>query len=762
LKKRKSIVMSKKIFVFIVSFVLSFHCFGQISNSEIELKVDSLLSKMTLQEKAAQLVNIGLPSILKGAYWAPKKSVMFDTTRMERLVGEFGLGCVHNTPSYPATPTVWYNIVKTIQDYAMHHTRMGIPVIYGIDNIHGANYVLGSTLFPQQIAIAATWEPKCAYRLAEITSYESRAASLVWNYNPNADVSIQPLWGRMAESFGEDPFLISQMITAYTDGSQHNGLQSSKSTAVCVKHFLGYGAGMNGKDRANSILPESYIRQYYLVPFKAAIDNGAQTIMLSSNSINGIPCHTNKYLITDVLKTEFGFNGVVVSDFSDLDFLVTAHSTASDIREATKQAFNAGLDMAMTPYDNGTIAILVDLVAKNEVPLSRINDAARRVLRLKYKLNLFEKPYVNPSEYPDFASKKFIDDNYAIACEAITLLKNDSILPLKANKKVLVTGYTANSINILNGAWTRSFQGRDTTYNDPSKLTILQAIRKLAGSNNVIYSKGTDYLTDINTAETVKLAKDADVILVCIGEMPATEKPSDINSLDMPAAQQQLVKELAATGKPVVLVLVEGRPRLISDIEPLAKGIVTAYLPGDEGGRAVADVLYGKVNPSGKLPYTYPKYSGNAIPYYHKRSDIRDITWGYNGFYPQYEFGFGLSYTKFEYSNLKLSADTISGDKTLTIEATIKNVGNNAGKEVVQCFIHDVVASVAPDVKRLVCFSKIELAPGEQKTVTFTLNKNDLAFVGQNNKLITESGKFELTVGNKPVTPLVKAFWWKE
>jgi beta-glucosidase len=304
--------------------------------------------------------------------------------------------------------------------------------------------------------------------------------------------------------------------------------------------------------------------------------------------------------------------------------------------------------------------------------------------------------------------------------------------------------------------------GRDTIYNDPSKHTIIQAIRQLAGSGNVIYSKGTDYEKDINTAQTVKLAKDADVIVVCLGEIPATEKPSDINSLDMPSKQQQLVKELAATGKPVILVMVEGRPRLICDIEPLVKAIVMAYLPGDEGGRAIAGVLYGNINPCGKLPYTYPKYSGNVLPYYHKKTDIRDVNWGFNGFYPQYEFGFGLSYTKFEYSGLKLSADTLTGNDLLTIEVNVKNTGKITGKEVVQCYIHDVVASVAPDVKKLVRFSKIELAPGEQKTLSFTINKNDLAFIGSNNQWITENGKFEVIVGNIPNKPIVKEFWWKE
>lgn len=743
-------------------FCTFFTAFSQTTDKEIESKIDALLSKMTLEEKAAQLVNIGLPAILKGDYWAPKDSAVIDTARLAKFVGSYGLGCVHNTPSYPATPMEWYRIVKQIQDYAMKHTRMGIPVIYGIDDIHGANYVIGSTLFPQQIALAATWNPNMAFRSSEITSYESRAASLPWNYNPNADVSTQPIWGRLGESCGEDPYLVSQMAAAYVKGSQYKGLQDKTSTAVCVKHFLGYGAGANGKDRANAIIPESYLRQYYLPSFKAAIDSGALTIMLSSNSINGIPCHSNKYIVTDILKGELGFNGLVVSDFSDLDNLVGSHATAADMREATKMAFNAGLDMAMTPFDINTVGILVDLVKTNEVSVSRIDDAARRVLRVKFKLNLFEKPYVNPSEYPDFASAKFMKDNYDAACEAITLLKNDKVLPLKTGKKILVTGYTSNSINLLNGAWSRSFLGRDTRYNDPSKQTILDAIIKVAGKENVMSTKGTDYTSDIDTKETVEKAKNADVIVVCVGEIPATEKPSDVNELDLPQAQQDLVKQLAATGKPIVLVMVQGRPRIIREIEPLAKGIVMAYLPGDEGGRAVADVLFGNINPSGKLPYTYPKFSGNILPYYHKRTDIRDTNWGFNGFYPQFEFGFGLSYTTFDYSDLKLSSDTISGSNLLKISFKVKNTGKVAGKEVVECYIHDEIASVAPDVKKLVRFSKIELQAGEEKTLTFTLDKKDLAFVGADNKWITEAGKFDLMIGGNTGKWLVNNFWWKE
>ena len=444
-------------------------------------------------------------------------------------------------------------IVKEIQDSAMQKTRLGIPVLYGIDNIHGANYVNGSVMFPHQIAVAATWNTELSRIGAEITSYESRAASLPWNFNPNADVATNPLWGRIGESFGEDPYLISEMTKAYIKGSQEKGLQNSTSSAVCIKHFVGYGAGKNGKDRANAIIPENSLRQYFLPPFEKALKNGAMGVMISSNAVNGIPCHLNNYYITDILKGEMGFKGVVISDFSDVEFLVAAHQSAKDMREATKLAVNSGIDLLMNPYDADVVDLIVELVEKGEISKERIDDAVTRVLRLKFYLNLFETPYNNPKEYPDFGSEKHIDANYKTASEAITLLKNENaVLPLSSNKKVLVTGYSANSINMLNGAWSRSFLGRDTTYNDSSKLTILDAIKKQVGAKNVDFVEGTDYLEDINSDLAVSKAKKADYIVVCVGEIPASEKPSDINELELPKVQQELVKKLAKTGKPII------------------------------------------------------------------------------------------------------------------------------------------------------------------------------------------------------------------
>jgi beta-glucosidase len=744
-----------------IFLLIFFYSFSQ--QKSVDQKVDSLLSLMTLKEKAGQMLNIGLPAILEGDYWGARESTIYDPAKFKKLIVDYAVGSIHNTPGYPAEREGWFQIVKKIQDDAMTKTRLGIPVLYGIDNIHGANYVNGSILFPHQIAVAATWNTDMPKICGAITSYESRAASLPWNFNPNVDVAMNPLWGRISESFGEDPYLISEMGAAYIKGSQENGLQDPKSTAVCLKHFIGYAAGKNGKDRANALIPENSLRQYYLPSFEKAIKNGAMGVMISSNAVNGIPCHVNKYYITDILKGEMGFKGVVISDFSDVDLLVGGHLTAKDKREATKKVVNAGLDMLMNPFDADVVDFIVDLVEKGEIPMSRIDDAVSRILRLKFELNLFKVPYSYPKNYPDFANKKHVEANYEMASEAITLLKNkDNILPLSSAKKVLVTGYSANSINVLNGAWSRSFLGRETKYNDPSKLTILDAIRKQVGATNVEFVEGTDYLEDINSDKAVEKTKGVDYVIVCVGEIPASEKPSDINELQLPEAQQDLIKKLSAAGKPVILVMVQGRPRIIREIEPLVDAVIMGYYPGEEGGRAISDVLFGKVNPSGKLPYTYPKFTGNALTYYYKKTDIRDANWGFDGFYPQFEFGFGLSYTTYEYSNLKINTENLKGSQELKISVDVKNAGSKEGKEIVEVFITDLVATVSPDCKKLVRFSKIGLKSGETKTVTFSLNSSDLASIGMEDKWITEEGEFELQVGGNPQALLKKVFYYSE
>jgi beta-glucosidase len=766
-----------------------------------EKRIGELISEMTLEEKVGQMINIGLPAILEGdIYYAPRDTAVIDTAKLARFIGKYGVGSVHNTPGYPPDKDEWHRLIKQIQDYALNHTRLGIPVIYGIDGVHGANFVNHSTMLPQQIALAASWNTDLALRAGEITAYELRAASIPWNYAPVVDVASNPLWGRMYESFGEDPYLISRMSDAYIHGSQGNDLSDTTKVLVCLKHFIGYGAGINGKDRASALIPENYLRQYYLIPFTEAIKSGALTIMLSSNSINGIPCHINKYYMTDILKEELGFRGFTVSDFSDIDFLVDAHQVAHNKKEATKQAILAGLDMIMNPYNADVSDILIELVNEGEIPMSRIDDAVRRILRIKIENGLFENPYSDPDSYKDFGSEQFAEDNYKAASECITLLKNKGalpqnksmlaqnksilqqnesiipqngsilqqkesilpqskgILPLPRGSKILVTGVASNSMNYLNGGWSRTFQGQDTSFNDPEKLTILEALINKAGKENVKFVQGTGYNNDINTKAAVRAANNTDYIIACLGEFPAAEKPADIDELPFPSAQQNLVKELAGTGKPVILVLVEGRPRIIREIEPLVQGIILAYLPGNEGGRAVADIIYGDMNPSGKLPFTYPKFTGNALTYLHKKADIRDRAWGFDGFYPQYEFGYGLSYTFFEYSNLELSTDTLFAGDSLGIRINVSNTGQIAGKEIVEIYIKDMVSSMSPDVIRLIRFKKIDLEPGETKNIEFVISESDLAFVGADNKWKTEKGYFTVFAGGDPGKLMEKNF----
>ncbi|MCF6213595.1 MAG: glycoside hydrolase family 3 C-terminal domain-containing protein [Flavobacteriaceae bacterium] len=734
---------------------------SSLEKAKIEKNIQDILKKMTLKEKAGQMMNIGLPSLLSGDYWDSRDTVIFDAVRFKKYIISYGIGSIHNTPGYPLNKEEWYKVVKTIQEAAIKKTRLGIPTLYGIDNIHGANYVNGSVMFPQELALAATWNTRLIKKTAEITSYESRSASLPWNFNPNADVAMNPIWGRIGESFGEDPYLISEMTKAYIEGSQANGLQDTTSTAVCLKHFLGYGAGRNGKDRSNALIPERSLRQYYLPPFKKAIDNGAMAVMISSNAVNGIPCIINKYYITNILKGEIGFKGVVISDFDDIAFLVKGHQSARNLREATKKAVNAGLDLIMNPYDAKVVDLIIDLVKNHEISESRINDAVTRILRLKFYLNLFKVPYNNPSNYTEFASKSHIETNYKAATEAITLLKNEQYtLPLNKNKKFLITGYASNSMNILNGAWSRSFLGRDTAFTDKNKLTILQAIKKQVGVKNVVYVQGTGYKKDLNTDLAIAEAKNVDYIIACVGEIPSTEKPSDINELQLPKAQQELIIKLAKTKKPIILVMVQSRPRIIREIEPLVKSVIMAYLPGQEGGRAIADILFGKINPSGKLPFTYPKYSGNYVTYYHKKTDIRDVSWKYNGFYPQYEFGYGLSYTMYEYSNLRISTDTLIANKVLKLKIDVKNIGSLRGKEIVEVYSKDMVATVSPDSKKLIRFTKIMLNPGETKTLSFNISSSDIASVGLKNKWITENGDFKIFIGGDPQKMLKREFYY--
>lgn len=715
--------------------------------AEINRKVEALLNRMTLEEKAGQMVNVGLKALCEGDFYGGQDTIRFDSAKLYGLIQEHLVGSVQNMGKYPLTTEEWRYFIGRIQEVALKETRLGIPVIYGIDGVHGANYTVGSTLFPHQIGLAATRNPELARSMGQITAYEAKASGIPWVYGPTLDVAKHPLWGRISETFGEDTYINQVMGDAYLQGAQGDGINGPYSIAVCPKHFIGYGNPFNGKDRSPVYLPEYILRQYYLPPFVSAIKNGAQSIMLNSGSVNAIPCHIDKYLITDLLKGELGFEGVVISDWADVDNLVGVHRVAEDEKHAVQLAVNAGLDMVMEPYDASFATDLVELVKEGAVPMARIDDAVRRILTLKMKLGLFEQTVYPASAYPEFASEAFAGASFQAALESLTLLKNEkAALPLSKEKKVLVTGVAANSLNYLNGAWSRTFSGQETEYNDEEKLTVLEALQDKLGASRVIYAQGTDYEEDINTAEAVRKAATADAIIICLGERPATEKPSDIEDLSMPAAQRDLVKALAQTGKPIILVLLEGRPRVISDIEPLADAILMAYYPGNEGGRAIAEVLTGEYNPGGKLPYTYPRYTGSLFAYDHTRSEERDVNWGFEAFNPQFEFGFGLSYTTFAYDELEVSPLEVGPGDSLQVSVRVTNTGSRTGTETVQLFLTDKVASVTPPVRQLKRFAKASLIPGESRRVAFTLYTEDLQFVNRYNQWVAEQGEFTISI----------------
>jgi beta-glucosidase len=719
------------------------------TGNQSEAKIDSLLSVMTLEEKAGEMTQLTLDYICKGKAFDENKEMVIDPVKLDSALLYYHVGSILNTGTYTLSREKWYELINQIQDVATKKSRLKIPVLYGVDAIHGATYTQGSTLFPQELALAATWEPSFAEKAGAITAYEVRGSGIPWNFSPVLDLGRQPLWSRYFETFGEDPYLATQMGDAILKGYQGDNIASPDKVAACLKHYMGYSYSVSGKDRTPVLMPERLLREYYLVPFASAVKNGALTVMVNSTEINGTPVHANYHILTEILKEELKFEGFAVTDWEDIIMLNTVHRVAPTYKDAVAIAINAGIDMSMVPSDVKFHTYLVELVNEGRVPMSRIDDAVRRILRVKMKLGLFEKPVSDYNYYTKFGSKESAEVSYQAALECITLLKNDqNILPLTKEKKVLLTGVAANLLNPLNGAWTHTWQGMESKYNPTDKKTILQAVTDKVGEKNVVYIEGTGYDKDINTARAVAAARGVEVIIACLGEQPATEKVGDIEDLEMEEAQLTLVKELSKTGKPIILVLAEDRPRLIRKIEPLVSAVVMAYLPGNEGGRALAEIIYGDFNPCGKLPFTYPKYSGSLVTYDHKLSEERDKYFQMNAFQPQYPFGFGLSYTHYTYSDLTLSKDTISASDTLVVSVNVTNSGTRTGKEVVQMFTRDDYATITPSVKRLKRFSKIELKPSETKVVIFKISADELGFVGNDNKWITEPGSFGVMIQN--------------
>ncbi|OON66047.1 glycoside hydrolase family 3 N-terminal domain-containing protein [Hymenobacter sp. CRA2] len=738
--------------------------------TNVEPRVEALLAQMTLEEKVGQMAQITLDVIGKGnSRFASDEPFAVDPAKLRDAVVKYKLGSVLNAANNRArTPQVWESIIQQIQDAATKETRLKIPVIYGIDAVHGETYTAGATMFPQQIAQAASRNRQLVRRGAEITAYETRASSIPWAFSPVLDLGSDPRSPRQWETFGEDPYLGAEMGREIVKGyeGEQNNIGDPTHVAASIKHFMGYQVPQSGKDRTNAYIPLESLYEYHLPAFKAAIDAGANSIMINSGLINGVPMHANYEILTKLLKEDLGFKGLVVTDWGDIDNLYKRDHVVPNVKEAIALAINSGIDMGMLAYQYEEFCDnLVALVKEGKVSQARVDDAVRRILRVKYKLGLFEQPVTHAKDYPKFGSPEHEQAAYQTAAEAITLLKNqNALLPLKKSSKVLVTGPNANSMRALNGAWTYSWQGEKVEDFAAKYNTILESIQKEIGAQNVRYVPGVSYNPKQDGKyydesvdkmdEAVAAAKDVDAVILCLGENSYAEKPGDLNDLTISPLQIELAKRLAATGKPVVLVLNEGRPRVISAFEQQMPAIVQTYLPGNHGGDALADILFGDVNPSGKLPYTYPRYPNALVSYIHKYAEEQkkgEGAYNYEADYnPQWEFGHGLSYTSYQYSNLQLDKASLPKNGTLTVTVQVTNTGQREGKEAVHLYTSDqVAASVAPDVRRLRRFDKISLKPGETKTVTFSLPAAELAYTGRDGAKVLEAGDFEVRVGDQ-------------
>jgi beta-glucosidase len=720
--------------------------FSQKPEEEIEKKVNELLSKMTLEEKVGQMTQVTIQAV-SAVQGTATQAHKLDPTKLEEAIVNYHVGSILNVYDAAHSVDYWHEVITQIQDAATQKTRLGIPIMYGIDAIHGANYTLKATLFPQSIAMAATRNTELMKKNGEITAYEVRASGIPWNFNPVLGVGRSPLWSRLFETFGEDPYLVSMMGEAYIKGleGENNDVGAPDKVAACMKHYLGYSFPMSGKDRTPAWIPERMLRDIFLPPFQKAVEAGVHTVMVNSSEINGIPAHSDHYILSEILRNELGFKGFVVSDWQDINNLYTRDKVASSRKEAVRMAVMAGVDMSMVPYDYSFYNDLLELAKEGEVPQSRIDEAVGRILRVKFRLNLFENPYPDKSMKAKVGSAEFAAVSLQAAREALTLLKNNgNSLPLDKNQKVLVTGPTANMRSLLNSGWTYTWQGNEESLYPKNKKTILEAIQAKIGEENVTYLPGSTIDTLIDVDKAAEAAKKADVAIVCIGEQAYCETPGNIHDLTLPRAQLDLVAAIQKTGTPVVLVLVEGRPRIITPVVDKSTAILMAYLPGPEGGQAVADVLFGDFNPCGKLPFTYPRNPNDLVCYDHKPLERDDP----NKMDPLYPFGHGLSYTTFEYSSLELQPKAIDQNEPVNIKVTVKNTGSRAGREVVELYLSDLYRSVSPPVKQLKRFTAVQLQPGESRTIEFSLDKKDFSFSGRDGKYTVEPGEFKVAAGN--------------
>ena len=730
------------------------------SDPKIEAQVEQTLKKLTLEEKIGQMMEL-----VTDLFGANDKNGVFyiDEHKTDSILSRYKIGSILNAPNTCApTAKQWEKYIAQIQKISMK--RIGIPCVFGLDQNHGSTYTQGGTLFPQNINVAATFNREIARRSAEATAYETRAVSIPWTYSPTVDLGRDARWPRIWENFGEDCYLSSEMGKEMVYGFQGEDPNNIDQyhIATSMKHFMGYGVPWTGKDRTPAYISPADLREKHFAPFLAGLQAGALTVMVNSASVNGMPMHANKDILTGWLKEETGWDGVLITDWADINNLYTREMVAKDKKDALRIAINAGIAMLMDPYSCDACGYLVELVKEGKIPMSRIDDACRRVLRMKYRLDLFKNPTQKLKNYPKFGGEEFAKLALEGATESMVLLKNEgNILPLQHGKKILLTGPNANQMRCLDGGWSYTWQGHRADEFAGKYNTIYEAFCNEYGKENVILNQGVTYNekgkyweeNEPQIQEAVAAAKDADVIVACIGENSYTETPGNLTDLWLSENQRNLVKALAQTGKPVILVLNEGRPRLIADIEPLAQGIINILIPGNMGGDALANLVSGKSNFSGKMPYTYPKEINSLANYDFKKSEevgTMEGAYDYNAkITQQWGFGYGLSYTSYKYSNLKVSQSDFRHGDIIKVSVDVKNTGKVAGKESVLLFSSDLIASVVPDGRRLRAFDKVELQPGETKTMTFELKADDLAFVGWNGKWRLEEGDFKLMIADQ-------------
>ena len=754
----------KKILLSISMLALAYTASANVpvikSDPKIEAQVEQTLKKLTLEEKIGQMMEL-----VTDLFGANDKNGVFyiDEHKTDSILSRYKIGSILNAPNTCApTAKQWEKYIAQIQKISMK--RIGIPCVFGLDQNHGSTYTQGGTLFPQNINVAATFNREIARRSAEATAYETRAVSIPWTYSPTVDLGRDARWPRIWENFGEDCYLSSEMGKAMVYGFQGEDPNNIDQyhIATSMKHFMGYGVPWTGKDRTPAYISPADLREKHFAPFLAGLQAGALTVMVNSASVNGMPMHANKDILTGWLKEETGWDGVLITDWADINNLYTREMVAKDKKDALRIAINAGIDMIMEPYSCDACGYLVELVKEGKIPMSRIDDACRRVLRMKYRLDLFKNPTQKLKNYPKFGGEEFAKLALEGATESMVLLKNEgNILPLQHGKKILLTGPNANQMRCLDGGWSYTWQGHRADEFAGKYNTIYEAFCNEYGKENVILNQGVTYNekgkyweeNEPQIQGAVDAAKNVDVIVACIGENSYTETPGNLTDLWLSENQRNLVKELAKTGKPVVLVLNEGRPRLIADIEPLAQGIIDILIPGNMGGDALVGLVSGKSNFSGKMPYTYPKEINSLANYDFKKSEevgTMEGAYDYNAkITQQWGFGYGLSYTTYKYSNLKVSQSDFRHGDIIKVSVDVKNTGKVAGKESVLLFSSDLIASMVPDGRRLRAFDKVELQPGETKTMTFELKADDLAFVGWNGKWRLEEGDFKLMIADQ-------------